>query len=252
MVAARGYFSNQTVRLRFRRYTIAKSMAKPRKKAVRTKHYGHNVRKTKNPSKKAGKRAAPVKKRKARSLPPYLTIPEKDRLFRVIQSPRDRAIFRVLYHHGLRASEIGKLEIGDYRPGSQLELDRIKITRLKGSISGECPVMPTAAKAVRAWIKVRGHKPGPLFPSRLGSPISRIRIFELMQEYCEQAGIPPEKAHPHALKHTCCTHLASDQRESIMDIRKHVGHAAIKSTMLYTDLLPEADEARAKRLRNWK
>ena len=193
-----------------------------------------------------------TKKRKQRKLPPYLTIAEKDRFFKAIDSVRDRAIFRLLYHHGLRASEIGRLQLSDYRGASALELDRIYIHRLKGSVSGECPMVAAAALVLRAWIRIRGIKPGTLFPSRLGSPISRIRIFELMQAYCKKAQIPAEKAHPHVMKHTCCTHLVSDQKESIMDVRAHVGHVNIRSTMVYADLMSEATEARAQRLKRWK
>lgn len=198
------------------------------------------------------RRAVKARKRKERKLPPYLTNPEKDRLFKAIDMPRDRAIFRLLYHHGLRASEIGKLQLSDYRPGSSMELDRIYIRRLKGSVSGEYTVVPAAAVAMRAWLRKRGVKPGTLFPSRLGRPISRGRIFDLMREYCRRAQIPHEKSHPHCLKHTCCTHLISDQRESIMDVRRHVGHVNIRNTLIYADLTSEADEARAKRLRDWK
>src|SRR4029077_6521019 len=106
-----------------------------------------------------------------RKLPPYLTVPEKNRLFRAIDAPRDRAIFRLLYHHGLRASEIGKLQLSDYRPGTTMDLDRIYIHRLKGSIRGECAVVSSAAFAMRAWLRIRGIKPGTLFPSRFGTPI---------------------------------------------------------------------------------
>jgi integrase len=214
-------------------------------KSRRTRPYIQKVPVAKNPNKKA-------KKRRSRKLITYLTIPEKDRLFQAIKSVRDRAIFRMLYHHGLRASEIGKLVMTDYRPGSKLELDRMYIRRLKGSMSGEHALIPAAATAIRAWVKQRGHKDGPLFPSRLRSPISRKHLFTLMRKYCAIAGIPREKAHPHCLKHTCCTHLVSDQRESIMDVKTHVGHVAIQSTMQYANLSDEANEARAKRLRGWR
>ena len=224
-------------------------MGKSATKKARTGHYGYNVRLAKKPNKTGVSKG---RKRKARKLPPYMTIPEKERLFKVIDSPRDRAIFRLLYHHGLRASEIGKLQLSDYRQGSSLNLDRIYIHRLKGSVSGECAVVSTAAFAVRAWLRKRGIKPGTLFPSRLGIPISRGRIFDMMREYCRRAQIPLEKAHPHCLKHTCCTHLISDQRESIMDVQSHVGHVNIRSTMIYAQLTSEATEARAKRLRDWK
>lgn len=214
-------------------------------KQARTEHYDHNVRLVKKANKKDIKR-------RSRKLPPYMTIPEKDRFFKAIDVIRDKAIFRLLYHHGLRASEIGKLQLSDYRAGTTMDLDRIYIHRLKGSISGEHAVVPAAAVAMRSWLRLRGFKPGTLFPSRNGTPISRIRLFDMMREYCRRAQVPLEKAHPHSLKHTCCTHMISDQKESIMDVRQHVGHVNIRSTMIYADLMNEATEARAKRLRAWK
>jgi integrase/recombinase XerD len=157
-----------------------------------------------------------------------------------------------MYHHGLRASEIGKLAMSDFRQGSALHLDRIYIHRLKGSISGETGMVPIAAQALRAWVRKRGHTEGPLFPSRQRGPIRRRRIHQLMKKYCKIAGIPPEKSHPHCLKHSCCTHLISDKRESIMDVQRHVGHANIQNTMIYAELTGEANESRIKRLREWR
>jgi len=208
-------------------------------------HYNQKVRLAKKTSKKGRKRA----QRKSIA---YMTIPEKDRFFTVIKDIRDKAIFRLLYHHGLRAREIGLLNMSDFRAGSALHLDRIFIHRLKGSISGETGMVPIAAQAVRAWVRKRGHAEGALFPSRNRLPISRKRIWELMKRYCKLAGIPAEKSHPHCLKHSCGTHLVSDQKESIIDVQKHLGHADIRNTMIYAELSGEANESRIKRLREWK
>ena|SRR2546421_6618048 len=63
----------------------------------------------------------------------FLTLDETRRLFSRITGKRDRAIFLTAYRHGLRASEVGLLRVGD------LDLRRLKIMlhRLKGSLSGE-------------------------------------------------------------------------------------------------------------------
>jgi integrase len=223
---------------------ILKFMGKTQKKMPRAQHniYSVALRKT---SKK------PIKRR-VRNLPPYLTVPEKDRFFRVCTDVRDRAIFKLLYFCGLRASEIGKLQMSDYRQGSSLNLDRLMIRRLKGSVSGETALVPAAAQALRAWVRKRGIQPGCLFPSRQKGPISRSRIFRLMQRYCKLANIPPEKAHPHTWKHTTCVHLLVDKKEGLLDIQKHVGHASVASTMKYLSLTSEFDESRIRRLSEWK
>ncbi len=236
---------------------MATNMGKTKQKTRPPQQNTYTVAPRKTPklagNARAGNPAKRPKKRRSPKLPVCLTIPEKDRFFKAIKSTRDRAIFSLCYYHALRASEPGRLKFSDYRPGSNLNLDRILLTRLKGSISGECGVVPEAAKAVRAWIRKRGHQEGPLFPSRQKGPISRYRIFRLMQHYCEAAGIPPEKRHPHALRHSTAVHLLSDKREGLVDVQKHLGHSDIKSTMIYLKALSdEFNEARIRRLATWR
>jgi type 1 fimbriae regulatory protein FimB len=181
-----------------------------------------------------------------------LTVEEKNRLLGVIKDSRDRAIFMLMYFHGLRASEPGRLKYSDYNQGSTLNLDRIYLRRAKDSISGECPVVPAAAQAIRSWIRKRGHGEGPLFITREKTAISRKRVFFLMRRYAELAEIPLRKAHPHVLKHSTVTHLLADKHETIVDAQRHVGHAAISSTMRYVNLGGVFDEARIRRLAEWR
>jgi integrase len=130
-------------------------------------------------------------------------------------------------------------------------MDRLFLHRLKGSIGGETIIVNSAA-ALRAWLRIRGTSPGPIFTSRNHRAISRRRLDELMEHYCNLAGIPDEKAHFHSLKHTCGTLLLSEQHESIVDVQKHLGHADIRNTMIYAQLTDEANLARAERLRDWR
>jgi integrase len=191
-------------------------------------------------------------KRRKRVLPKYLIPEELEALFRAIENPRDRAIFRLAFHHGLRASEIGMLDVTDFRRGTSLEMDRLVIRRLKGSIGGDTVLVSAAASAIRAYLRTRGVATGPLFPSRNHRRISRRRLDELMKRYCQLAGIPDEKAHFHALKHSCATTLLSVRHESIVDVQKHLGHADIRNTMIYAKLTDQANAERAQRLRDWK
>jgi type 1 fimbriae regulatory protein FimB len=90
----------------------------------------------------------------------FLTLDETKRLFSRISDKRDKAIFLTAYRHGLRASEIGLLRVDD------LDLKRLKIMlhRLKGSLSGEHPLQPDEARALKAWLKARGTDSPVLFP----------------------------------------------------------------------------------------
>ena len=87
----------------------------------------------------------------------YLETSEIERLFKAIgEHKRDRAIFRLVYHRGLRAHEPGTLQLSDFR-----ERDGVLFVRRgKGSISREHSLIPVELVALRAWIKERGTMPG--------------------------------------------------------------------------------------------
>ena len=94
--------------------------------------------------------AAHVRRQDARTIH-FLTQDELRRLFKVIRSKRDKAIFLVAYRHGLRASEIGLLQRADV----DAKQGRISIHRLKGSISGVYPMQPDVLKAIRSDLRTR-------------------------------------------------------------------------------------------------
>lgn len=185
-------------------------------------------------------------KRKSKPLPEYLSPEEIDSLFSVITSVRDRAIFRLVYHRGLRASEVGKLSLADHRPAA----GRLFVRRLKGSNSGEFLLTDAERAALRAWIRERGTAAGPLFPSRNHRAISRFQLDKLMKGYCRAAGIAPEKSHMHALKHSCGTHLSAREPD-IVAIQDHLGHANIQNTMVYVRIASKRRDEFAGRLKDW-
>jgi integrase len=181
---------------------------------------------------------------KPKKIPAYLTAEEIRRLFAVIESPRDRAIFRVTYHRGLRASEVGMIQVGDYHAG------RLLIKRLKGSNGGEYELVKVERQALRAWIQQRGTEPGPLFPEH-GKGIDRFQLNRLMKTYCKAAGIDRAKAHMHALKHSCGTHLSAREPD-IVAVQDHLGHASIGNTRKYLAIANARRDSFAKKLDNWK
>lgn len=165
----------------------------------------------------------------------YLNDDELAALFVAIGgSVRDRALFEVAFHRGLRASEVGKLTVADVR----LHAKRIYVHRLKGGHSGEYPLTTREVKALRAWLTERGDAPGPLFVSPRRSregctkPLGRSRLDQLIKHYGAVAGLPESKRHFHCLRHTAGTkmgELSGDPAE----VQDHLGHRDIRSTMVY-------------------
>jgi len=180
--------------------------------------------------------------------PSFLQEVELERLFKAIDSVRDRAIFRIGYHAGLRASEIGILEMRDYTA----KTERLFVHRLKGSNSGEHHLCREESRVLRAWLKIRGSGPGPIFPSRKGGPISRKMLDVLMKEYAEKAGIPAKLRHFHVLKHSCVTHLLS-KGFNVEQVQDWVGHSNIQNTMIYARVTNSRREEMARALKEvWK
>ncbi len=171
----------------------------------------------------------------------FLTLDETRRLFKAISDKRDKAIFLLAYRHGLRASEIGLLQISD------LDLKRLRVMlhRLKGSLSGEHPLQPDEARMLKAWLKGRDTASPILFPSRRGLPISRQMLDVLMKSYGEQAALPEDKRHFHVLKHSIATHLL-DAGAELRFVQDWLGHSNIQNTVIYTALISTSREAKAR------
>lgn len=178
----------------------------------------------------------------------YLQMEEIQALFSAIKSLRDRAIFRLTYHRGLRAHEVGLLQLSDFRARDGV----LFVRRGKGSISREHSLIDEELRALRAWLKERGTAPGPIFPSRQGSrPITRSRLHQLMGDYCAKAGIHPSKAHMHALKHSCGTHLA-ERGASPDEIQDWLGHRDSSSTDIYMHFSARRRKALVERHKDWR
>jgi integrase/recombinase XerD len=106
----------------------------------------------------------------------FLTQDEVRRLFAVITGKRDRALFQLAYHHGLRASEVSLLQRDDVHA----KQGRIYIPRVKGSIAKTYPLQPEDLRLVRAYLRTREDDSPYLFISARGIPLERRSYWDLM------------------------------------------------------------------------
>jgi type 1 fimbriae regulatory protein FimB len=149
---------------------------------------------------------------------------------------REWAMIVMAYKHGLRASEICNLRLDDL----DLKNGTIVVQRLKGSLRttqtmtehrGE-PLL-NEIKALREWLRQRRDDGSDfLFNSQKGGRLDRSQVFRLFQTVAAEAGLPPEKQHPHALKHSLATHLVS-ANVNLALVKQQLGHKSIGSTMRY-------------------
>lgn len=181
----------------------------------------------------------------------YLTQSEVQKLFSVITSPRDRAWVRLAFQRGLRAHEVGLLQLSDWNERDGL----LHVRRGKGSISRDYRITPAEATALRAWLKIRGREPGPLFPSRQKRAgtmgIHRSQLDRLFRRYCQAAGIRSEKQHLHVLKHTAGTRLA-EQNNPADVIKDWLGHVSLKNSEIYTHFSQRRRDEAYERNKDWR
>lgn len=189
-------------------------------------------------------------RRKKRELPKYLKQEELQALWKVIDSKRDLALFQVAYFYGLRASELGRLNMSDLAK-SRVGAWRLRVRRGKGSDDGEFAVPELLQRSLRAYLRERGEAPGPLFPSQRGEGIERTQVWRLFRHYCELAGITLRRGQgPHSLKHSCGTHLL-ELGEPITSVQFRLGHRNINNTMVYARITGSLVREQEQRLKKW-
>jgi integrase len=173
----------------------------------------------------------------------FLTLQETTRLFhRLASYRREKGIFLLAYRHGLRASEVGMLRIEDI----DFKTLRIMIHRLKGSHSGEHPLQPDEAKAIKGYLRERGGDSPILFTSNRGDPIARRTLDWLMKKHGGAIELPEAKQHFHCLKHSIATHLL-DVGADLRFVQDWLGHSNIQNTVIYTYLTARNREAGARK-----
>jgi site-specific recombinase XerD len=173
----------------------------------------------------------------------FLTQDELKRLVAVVKDKRDRAIILLAYRHGLRASEIGLLQ----RTDLDLKQGRVKIHRLKGSISGVYSMQPDVIKLMRSYLRDRTDSSPYLFISNRNVPIDRRTLWYLMQRYGTMAKLPKEKQKFHILKHSIATHLL-DAGADLSFVKDWLGHANIQNTTIYARITNTTRDAKARQL----
>ena len=140
---------------------------------------------------------------------------------------RNLALLELLYGSGLRATELVSLPKRAVRPGQPFLM-----LRGKGDKERLVPVSARAAEAVQKWLpNVPGGSPW-LFPSGK-SHLSRVRLFQLVRSMASMAGIAPDRASPHVLRHAFATHLLAGGAD-LRVLQSLLGHADIATTQIYT------------------
>jgi len=176
----------------------------------------------------------PVKRgyslRLSRPLPRYLRDEDVPRLFNVIRSKRDRAMFMLMLRCGLRVEEVAKLTM------AALDLPRSQLFVYEGKGVKDRVVYLSndAYKILIQYLKARSSSRAKgvflIEKGRLkGKPIQVRGIQHRMQHYAKIAGL---KVSCHQLRHTMATQLLNADAD-LVTIQDLLGHTRIKTTQRY-------------------
>lgn len=172
--------------------------------------------------------------------PDILTVEEIDAMEAAIDVStyggcRNRAIVEVMYSCGLRVSEVVSLRISNLF----LQEEYIMVEG-KGSKQRLVPISETAITLIRDYLAVRGDvnvksdAEDILFLNRRGSGMSRVMIFYIVKDLCEQCGIH-KNISPHSLRHSFATHML-EGGANIRAIQQLLGHESISTTEIYVHI----------------
>lgn len=172
--------------------------------------------------------------------PDILTVEEIDAMEAAIdvstyEGCRNRAIVEVMYSCGLRVSEVVSLRISNLF----LQEEYIMVEG-KGSKQRLVPISETAITlicdylAVRGDVNVKSDAEDILFLNRRGSGMSRVMIFYIVKDLCEQCGIH-KNISPHSLRHSFATHML-EGGANIRAIQQLLGHESISTTEIYVHI----------------
>ena len=176
--------------------------------------------------------------RRIRRLPRTLSASEAERLVEAARGTtprqlRDSALVELLYGSGLRISEALGLERG------AVDLDERLVRCVgKGGKERVVPIGRRAGEALRRYLS-RGrpyldlrHRPE-LFLNARGGPLTRAGAFLILRRLAGEAGLEPERVHPHLLRHSFATHLLEGGAD-LRSVQEMLGHADLATTELYT------------------
>lgn len=184
-----------------------------------------------------------------RPLPTFLSV---DAAKEVVEAPdttkahpavqkRDKAALELLYGAGVRVSELVGLDLEDVDLAGQ----RARVLG-KGRKERMVPFGQAAAEALASYLALRtafrhprtgALDPKALFVSVRGRRLP-VRAVQLFVRSYGALGAGRADLHPHALRHTCATHLL-DGGADLRAIQEVLGHASLSTTQKYTHVSVE-------------
>lgn len=203
--------------------------------------------------------------------PPSLTVEEVAAILAVpdpatLLGARDKALLQIMYNTGGRVQELADLTVAD------LHFDSLPTVALtgKGKKTRVIPLWQETVECLQNYITFKeeaGIKSEHLFLNIKAEPITRFGIGRRLEKHVKDASakcpsLCDRRITPHVIRHTTALHLI-EAGNDIAVVKDWLGHADIKTTILYVEVsierkrkalekLPPPDGGAPPETPNWK
>lgn len=161
--------------------------------------------------------------------------------------PRNAMVLLLTGGAGMRLGEVGGLDLKDVWDPTTNKVRRsihLVAGKSKTRIARDIHLSTRVRRAIKAYIRERGTKGGPLVLTRFGGRFHRVALVSLVKGLYRDAGIETSSHAGRAL----FINLLDDNRTPIRVIQKAVGHRSLASTQAYLSAPPSAVAAAVEAL----
>ena len=169
--------------------------------------------------------------RKEKKIPIILSRPEALKLINILPNVKHRTLLSLAYATGMRRGELL-----DLKPG-HIDAERmvIRVVNGKGHKQRQVPTSGSIIYMLRNYYKkyrpntflLEGFKPGKKYPAS--------SFTNIVSRATKKAGIK-KKISPHVLRHSFATHMLEAGKD-IRRVQELLGHADVRTTMIYTHVM---------------
>ena len=144
---------------------------------------------------------------------------------------RNQALMQLLYYTGMRISEA--LNLNQH----SLQDDQFITVIGKGQKTRQVPIIDSIREGLLTYLKIQPFSNTPNSPVFYGEKGKRLQAAiaqKVLRDFRRANGMP-ESLTPHALRHSCATHLMQSSHD-LRGIQELLGHASLSSTQIYTQI----------------
>lgn len=145
----------------------------------------------------------------------------------VNQNDKYQAILRVLFYSGLRIKELENLKRSDFN----FDNERVIIRNTKGKTDRVVPFDMAKKSIENFFLRNREEKINAF-------DITEVGVRQTLSKIGREIGLN-YNLHPHTFRHSCARYLLKITNNNYQSVQEVMGHADIKTTMLYVQITNE-------------